>query len=734
MLKSKKLSLVVDLDQTIIHATVDPTVAEWQQDPNNPNHEAVKSVRAFQLVDDGPGARGCWYYIKLRPGLMEFLESVSEIYELHIYTMGTRAYAQNIANIVDPQRKIFGDRILSRDESGSLTAKSLQRLFPVDTKMVVIIDDRGDVWHWSANLIKVTPYDFFVGIGDINSSFLPRRIEPPQGPKTLRLTIPRPTADLADGATAKRPEPELAQEASDTPPSKDGTVGRNASTVSDTSTLEQLVSMSGADDPTMLQQQASRQDEALAAQLEDRPLLQKQKLLDAEDEAAAATADADVDENTDESSAEVARPRHNLLHDDDNELHYLERSLRAIHRAFFEEYHKKLSKGQGGRLAELRDGRNPKKLPVREDDADLEVVPDVKDIMPLMKTRVLEGATLVFSGIVPLGTDIQRYPSSKDALSNSLLTERNHRADIALWAKSFGAQVSERVNRHTTHVIAGRNRTNKVRQAARRPHINVVSMQWLLDSMSRWEWLDEEPYAIPIDPEDREPQSSGNAARDGSYEHADDAAFLSSSEGGTGPVSEDEGDRGDAADLDDPEGVRPADLENNHSPIDGFENYAWKEIDSELAEFLGSDGEDSDAESVNAESERQSAAGGKKRKRSRSSTPSETDENTAQDSKEKGTTTTEDQSASRLAKRQLLARQRSTGLKSVASATDNGSSLPTPEITGAEEDGEDGNNDMPMKQGGDDDKNHDDDHDGDELERELEAEMEKELSIDDNGL
>ena len=120
LLGSKRLSLVVDLDQTIIHATVDPTIAEWQKDEKNPNYEAVKDVRAFHLVDERPGARGCWYYIKMRPGLNDFLENISRLYELHIYTMGTRAYAQNIANLIDPERKIFGDRILSRDESGSL--------------------------------------------------------------------------------------------------------------------------------------------------------------------------------------------------------------------------------------------------------------------------------------------------------------------------------------------------------------------------------------------------------------------------------------------------------------------------------------------------------------------------------------------------------------------------------------------------------------------------------------
>ena len=71
---------------------------------------------------------------------------------MHIYTMGTRAYAQHIAQLVDPDRKLFGDRILSRDESGSLVAKDLQRIFPVDTSMVAVIDDRADVWNWKSGI------------------------------------------------------------------------------------------------------------------------------------------------------------------------------------------------------------------------------------------------------------------------------------------------------------------------------------------------------------------------------------------------------------------------------------------------------------------------------------------------------------------------------------------------------------------------------------------------------
>jgi hypothetical protein len=36
-----------------------------------------------------------------------------------VYTMGTRAYAEAVCAAIDPDRKLFGGRILTRDESGS---------------------------------------------------------------------------------------------------------------------------------------------------------------------------------------------------------------------------------------------------------------------------------------------------------------------------------------------------------------------------------------------------------------------------------------------------------------------------------------------------------------------------------------------------------------------------------------------------------------------------------------
>ena len=66
-----------------------------------------------------PNARREVTMIDRRPGLNRFLEEMNQMYEMHVYTMGTRSYADAICKAIDPEGKYFGTRILSRDESGS---------------------------------------------------------------------------------------------------------------------------------------------------------------------------------------------------------------------------------------------------------------------------------------------------------------------------------------------------------------------------------------------------------------------------------------------------------------------------------------------------------------------------------------------------------------------------------------------------------------------------------------
>ena len=300
-----------------------------------------------------------------------------------------------MARIVDPQKKIFADRILSRDENGSLTAKSLHRLFPVDARMVVIIDDRGDVWEWSKSLIKVVPYDFFKGIGDINSSFLPKRQDIVPEP-------PQPTPPPAAPAPETKEDPGKAEEIAPTSNQEDNVASAEAKP--EPSAIDKLVTMGGAGDAATLQEKVIEQDEQLASQIADRPLLQQQLELEHEEEQA--ESDANAEENNGDSTnkevPESPKPRHNLLKDDDVELDNLERALKNVHQHFYATYTASMtSTVGGGRISQLKGERSPKKKPDLEN---MSLVPDVQTIMPDMKGQVLKGCNLVFSGVIPLSS------------------------------------------------------------------------------------------------------------------------------------------------------------------------------------------------------------------------------------------------------------------------------------------------------------------------------------------
>ncbi|KAI2779424.1 hypothetical protein F4815DRAFT_494017 [Daldinia loculata] len=619
LLQDRKLSLVVDLDQTIIHACIDPTVGEWQRDPSNPNYEAVKDVRSFQL-DDGPrgAASGCWYYIKMRPGLAEFLERISQLFELHVYTMGTRAYALNIAKIVDPTQKLFGNRIISRDENDSITAKSLQRLFPVSTNMVVVIDDRADVWPRNrSNLIKVTPYDFFTGIGDINSSFLPKREDiiaapPPPETKPVNGNAARPNVNGSD-TTNPIPDHEKAL-------------------------------ANGNDENAILQLRAEEQERTLEKQLKDRPLLHLQEELDKVDEETEKVENGDSPEpSTNGESESPSHQRHKLLRDDDRELKFLEQHLAKLHHSFYEQY--------DARCANRRPG-----------DIVPDVIPDVGSTLNFLKSQILKGTKLVLSGLVPLDVDVRR-------------------SEIGMQAESFGAEIRTRVSDEVTHLIINitRPRTQKVRQAARIPTIKIVNQNWLAESIAQWARLDETPYLIQVHPADRNAET---------------------------PLEE-----GSAS----PPRPKITIVTSGHD-LDGME---WGDVDKELEEFMGSDMDDSDFESTQG-TDRGTDTESEEPKSKKRKLGDEDDEDDG----------SEEAGGSVLAKKQRIAKARTTGLRNVRNATDEedeeDSGLPTPMGTGDEEDAAreaeanaKGNGEI----GGEDNEDDEDDDDFADLEAELEAEL-----------
>ncbi|VDK50483.1 unnamed protein product [Anisakis simplex] len=153
VLESRRLVLLVDLDQTLIHTT-------------NHYFDMKNSVDVVNYK-----LKGTDFYTKIRPYAGTFLRRMNDLYEMHIVSYGERQYAHKIAEILDPLKRYFGQRIMSRDELYSAMYKTgnMQALFPCGDQLIVIIDDRPDVWQYSEALIQVKPYRFFKEIGDINA-------------------------------------------------------------------------------------------------------------------------------------------------------------------------------------------------------------------------------------------------------------------------------------------------------------------------------------------------------------------------------------------------------------------------------------------------------------------------------------------------------------------------------------------------------------------------------------
>ena len=165
--------------------------------------------------------------------------------------------------------------------------------------------------------------------------------------------------------------------------------------------------------------------------------------------------------------------------DEDDYLFYLEETLKNIHSAFFSFY----DQMKGKDIQELSNKEKP----------------SLKDIIPYIKKKVLKGCNIVFSGVIP----------------TNMVAEKS-RAYIV--AKAYGANIQQNVipkkvdsAKATTHLVAAKLGTEKVRSALKYKDIKIVNVDWLWSCAERWERVAE--VLFPLTKE-----SNGNADSDSASE------------------------------------------------------------------------------------------------------------------------------------------------------------------------------------------------------------------------
>jgi RNA polymerase II subunit A-like phosphatase len=179
------------------------------------------------------------------------------------------------------------------------------------------------------------------------------------------------------------------------------------SVTSDTPTIDSLVAITQADDPELIAAQTNEQNAVLEAQQVERPLAAAQSALDAKVEELAASDSESEDEELygDKSDHKTTPPpahKPSLLRDDDDELMRLGGVLKNVWDGFYDAYKRSLEEIQREKQLSRLEGRG-------RSLTDTVRVPDIRDIMKRMREQVLQGVRLVFSGVIPLNMNWQKY-------------------------------------------------------------------------------------------------------------------------------------------------------------------------------------------------------------------------------------------------------------------------------------------------------------------------------------
>ncbi|CAM0878087.1 unnamed protein product [Alopecurus aequalis] len=119
-----RTTLVLDLDETLVHSTLEPCE---DSDFTFPVH--------FNL-------REHTIYVRCRPYLKEFLERVASMFEIIIFTASQSIYAEQLLNVLDPKRRLFRHRVY-RDSCVYVEGNYLKDLTVLgrDLSRVVIVDN-----------------------------------------------------------------------------------------------------------------------------------------------------------------------------------------------------------------------------------------------------------------------------------------------------------------------------------------------------------------------------------------------------------------------------------------------------------------------------------------------------------------------------------------------------------------------------------------------------------------
>ncbi|XP_021764157.1 CTD small phosphatase-like protein 2 isoform X1 [Chenopodium quinoa] len=132
--EKKPVTLVLDLDETLVHSTLDHC------------EDADFTFTVFFNM------KAHTVYVKERPHLRSFLKKVAEMFEIIVFTASQSIYAEQLLDILDPDGKLISGRVYREScifSDGSYT-KDLTVL-GLDLAKVMIVDNSPQVFRLQVN-------------------------------------------------------------------------------------------------------------------------------------------------------------------------------------------------------------------------------------------------------------------------------------------------------------------------------------------------------------------------------------------------------------------------------------------------------------------------------------------------------------------------------------------------------------------------------------------------------
>ncbi|XP_042383279.1 uncharacterized protein LOC121975602 [Zingiber officinale] len=130
----KPITLVLDLDETLVHSTLEEC------------DDADFTFSVFSNMEEQT------VYVRRRPFLQIFLERVAQMFEIVIFTASLSIYATQLLDILDPDQKIISRRVFRESclFSDGCYTKDLN-ILGVDLAKVAIIDNTPQVFQLQVN-------------------------------------------------------------------------------------------------------------------------------------------------------------------------------------------------------------------------------------------------------------------------------------------------------------------------------------------------------------------------------------------------------------------------------------------------------------------------------------------------------------------------------------------------------------------------------------------------------